>query len=140
MFFLFFFSSRRLHTSCALVTGVQTCALPISADGDGGKVHHRPGVGSGGVGRTRSRGHRDARHFRAARGGCRRQPMSRLNREQMAERVARDIPEGAYVNLGIGLPTSVTNYLPADKEIFLQSENGLHGKIGRETGREREWQ
>src|SRR3546814_1322906 len=66
-------------------------------------------------------------HFRAARGRCRRQPMSRLNREQMAERVARDIPEGAYVNLGIGLPTSVANYLPADKEIFLQSENGLLG-------------
>ena len=53
--------------------------------------------------------------------------MSRLDREQMAERVARDIPEGAYVNLGIGLPTKVANYLPADKEIFLQSENGLLG-------------
>jgi 3-oxoadipate CoA-transferase beta subunit len=53
--------------------------------------------------------------------------MSRLNREQMAERVARDIPEGAYVNLGIGLPTQIANYLPADKEIFLQSENGLLG-------------
>ena len=50
-----------------------------------------------------------------------------LSREQMAERVARDIPEGAYVNLGIGLPTSVANYLPADKEVFLQSENGLLG-------------
>lgn len=50
-----------------------------------------------------------------------------LTREQMAERVAKDIPEGAYVNLGIGLPTSVANYLPADKEIFLQSENGLLG-------------
>jgi 3-oxoadipate CoA-transferase beta subunit len=53
--------------------------------------------------------------------------MSRLNREQMAARVARDISEGAYVNLGIGLPTQVANYLPADKEIFLQSENGLLG-------------
>ena len=53
--------------------------------------------------------------------------MNRLNREQMAERVARDIPEGAYVNLGIGLPTMVTSYLPANKEIFLQSENGLLG-------------
>ncbi|WCE05565.1 3-oxoacid CoA-transferase subunit B [Pseudoxanthomonas sp. JBR18] len=51
----------------------------------------------------------------------------RLTREQMAARVARDIPEGAYVNLGIGLPTQVANYLPADKEIFLQSENGLLG-------------
>lgn len=53
--------------------------------------------------------------------------MTRLSREQMAERVARDIPEGAYVNLGIGLPTKVANFLPADREIFLQSENGLLG-------------
>ncbi|WP_140720698.1 MULTISPECIES: 3-oxoacid CoA-transferase subunit B [Gammaproteobacteria] len=49
------------------------------------------------------------------------------SREQLAARVARDIPEAAYVNLGIGLPTSVANYLPKDKEIFLQSENGLLG-------------
>lgn len=63
--------------------------------------------------------------------------MSRLSREQMAERVARDIPEGAYVNLGIGLPTSVANYLPADKEVFLQSENGLLGMgPAPEAGRE----
>jgi 3-oxoadipate CoA-transferase beta subunit len=53
--------------------------------------------------------------------------MNRLTREQMAERVARDIPEGAYVNLGIGLPTRVANYLPAEREIFLHSENGLLG-------------
>ena len=53
--------------------------------------------------------------------------MNRLNRDQMAARVARDIPEGAYVNLGIGLPTLVANYLPADREIFLHSENGLLG-------------
>ena len=50
-----------------------------------------------------------------------------LTREQMAARVARDIPDGAYVNLGIGLPTKVANYLPSDLEIFLQSENGLLG-------------
>jgi 3-oxoadipate CoA-transferase beta subunit len=43
----------------------------------------------------------------------------------MARRVARDIPEGAYVNLGIGLPTKVADYLPEDREIFLHSENGL---------------
>src|SRR3546814_10227625 len=53
--------------------------------------------------------------------------MNRMNREDMARRVARDIAEGAYVNLGIGLPTRVADYLPADKEIFLQSENGLLG-------------
>jgi 3-oxoadipate CoA-transferase beta subunit len=53
--------------------------------------------------------------------------MSKLDKIRMAQRVARDIPEGAYVNLGIGLPTLVANYLPKDKEIFLQSENGLLG-------------
>ena len=52
---------------------------------------------------------------------------SRYTREQMAERVAQDIPEGAYVNLGIGLPTRVANYLPAEKEVFLHSENGVLG-------------
>jgi len=53
--------------------------------------------------------------------------VNRLTREQLADRVARDIPEGAYVNLGIGLPTLVANHLPRDREIFLQSENGLLG-------------
>src|SRR3546814_12698938 len=53
--------------------------------------------------------------------------MNRMNREDMARRVARDIAEGAYVNMGIGLPTRVADYLPADKEIFLQSANGLLG-------------
>ncbi|MCY1281275.1 3-oxoadipate CoA-transferase subunit B [compost metagenome] len=53
--------------------------------------------------------------------------MNRLNRDQMAARVAQDIPDGAYVNLGIGLPTKVANYLPTDKEIFLHSENGVLG-------------
>jgi 3-oxoadipate CoA-transferase, beta subunit len=51
----------------------------------------------------------------------------KLNRDQLAARVAHDIPEGAYVNLGIGLPTMVANHFAAGKEVFLQSENGLLG-------------
>lgn len=53
--------------------------------------------------------------------------MKKLSSDEMARRVAQDIPEGAYVNLGIGLPTRIANYLPAEKEIFLHSENGLLG-------------
>jgi len=53
--------------------------------------------------------------------------MKPWTREQMAERVARDIPEGAVVNLGIGLPTLVANYLPRDREVILHSENGVLG-------------
>lgn len=51
----------------------------------------------------------------------------RLTREQIVQRVAQDIPEGAYVNLGIGLPTKIANHLDANKEILLQSENGVLG-------------
>lgn len=53
--------------------------------------------------------------------------MKRFTRDEIAQRVARDIPEGAYVNLGIGLPTLVANHLDATKEIFLHSENGILG-------------
>ena len=66
--------------------------------------------------------------------------MNRLTRDQMAARVAKDIPEGAYVNLGIGLPTKVANYLPLEREIFLQSENGLLGMGPAPAPGEEDWE
>jgi 3-oxoadipate CoA-transferase beta subunit len=53
--------------------------------------------------------------------------MKRFSRDDMARSVAQDIPEGAYVNLGIGLPTMVANHLDKSRDIFLHSENGILG-------------
>lgn len=62
-----------------------------------------------------------------------------LNRNQIAWRIAQEIPEGSYVNLGIGSPELVANYIPDGREIFFHSENGILGmgpapKAGHEDG------
>jgi 3-oxoadipate CoA-transferase, beta subunit len=58
----------------------------------------------------------------------------KLTRAQIAELVARDIPDGAYVNLGIGMPTLIAQHLPKDREIILHSENGILGMTNAPEG------
>lgn len=62
--------------------------------------------------------------------------MNKLNRNQMAERLAQDIAPGSYVNIGIGMPELVANYLKPEDEILLHSENGILGMGPAATGDE----
>jgi 3-oxoadipate CoA-transferase beta subunit len=64
----------------------------------------------------------DAKEKPGALSGCR-----ALTRAETAERLARDIPEGWYVNLGIGAPLKVADYVPAEREVIFHSENGVLG-------------
>ena len=57
-----------------------------------------------------------------------------LDRDGMARLVAADLPDGAYVNLGIGIPTLAARYLPADREVILHSENGIVGMVAAPPG------
>ena len=50
-----------------------------------------------------------------------------LSKEQIAQRIAKEVKKGQYINLGIGIPTLVANYIPEDLDVVLQSENGLLG-------------
>lgn len=59
--------------------------------------------------------------------------MNALNRQQIAWRVAQDIPDGACVNLGSGMPILVSDHVPADREVIFHSENGLLGVGPRQT-------
>ena len=65
--------------------------------------------------------------------------IKKRNRNEMAARVARDIPDGAVVNLGIGLPTLVANHLPNDREVLLHSENGVLGMGPAPAAGEEDW-
>lgn len=62
-----------------------------------------------------------------------------LSRPQIAWRIAQDIPDGAYVNLGIGMPEMVANYLPDDREVMLHSENGILGLGPSPAEGEEDW-
>jgi 3-oxoacid CoA-transferase subunit B len=56
--------------------------------------------------------------------------MKPITREQIAQRIAKELKDGYYVNLGIGIPTLVANYIPKNVQVILQSENGLLGMGG----------
>ena len=62
------------------------------------------------------------------------------NNDQIAARIAQDIPEGSYVNLGIGRPESVANHIPEGKEIVFQSENGFLGMGPAANENEIDWE
>ena len=117
-----------------------------------GHHHDRAGRLGGAGRRPRPRGRRDPRHLRRPRPrplrrheGAVRMTITHttvvhdrapLSRDELAEVVARDIAPDSYVNLGIGQPTKVSDYLPADSGIVLHTENGMLGMGPEATGDE----
>ncbi|MES3000934.1 MAG: 3-oxoacid CoA-transferase subunit B [Pseudomonadota bacterium] len=65
---------------------------------------------------------------------------TRRTKADLARRVALDVPDGSYINLGVGMPTQVSNYLPADREIVLHSENGVLGMGPSAPEGEQDWE
>ncbi|MBU1361263.1 MAG: 3-oxoacid CoA-transferase subunit B [Gammaproteobacteria bacterium] len=64
----------------------------------------------------------------------------RRSKTELARQVARDIPDGAYINLGVGMPTQVANHLLPDREIVLHSENGVLGMGPMAAPGEEDWE
>jgi 3-oxoadipate CoA-transferase beta subunit len=64
----------------------------------------------------------------------------RRTKAELARRVAADVPDGSYINLGVGMPTLVSNYLPPDREIVLHSENGVLGMGPSAPEGEEDWE